>query len=298
VVETLCLVVNASARLEDASRTDHSDSRASAILDEFVELAIGRSEVNVALLIVLGWIIDDNSGRSEFDDRTVEVLYTEPDRTVGITHAMWIGDSEVRSIRECVQVGLNTADLRAPEAEDVLNKDGHLSPVLRRSSCKHKPEYAHERAAYGIHPLTPLFATSVPATSRREGGTPTSVGFRDSPDPRLAIVCAKRSHFRRRGPVGAAGWSPRPRPPRCSRPSSFQPARGGGSSQITLPHDPPGLRLWGGSSRGRGVSSTSQRGPRRNVEHNRRWVGARRLRGRNVVVLLPQALWSLRSWRS
>jgi hypothetical protein len=114
-------------------------SCASAILDEFVELAVGRSEVNVALLIVLGWIIDCNSGRPEFDDRIVEVLYAEPDRTVGVTHAVWIGDRKVRSVRECVQVGLNTADLRAPEAEDVLNKDGHLSPMLRRSSCKYKP---------------------------------------------------------------------------------------------------------------------------------------------------------------
>jgi hypothetical protein len=77
---------------------------ASAILDELVELAVRRSEVNVALLIVLGWIIDCNSGRSELDDRIVEVLDTEPDRTVGVTHAMWIGDSEVRAIWEFVQI--------------------------------------------------------------------------------------------------------------------------------------------------------------------------------------------------
>jgi hypothetical protein len=123
-----------------------------AILDEFVKLAVGRAEVNVALPIVLGWIIDCKSGRSELDDRIVEVLYTEPDRTVGVTHVTWIGDSEVRSIRECIQVGLNTADLRAPEAEDVLNKSGHLSPLLRCSSGKHKPEYAHERSLW--HPST------------------------------------------------------------------------------------------------------------------------------------------------
>ncbi len=126
------------------------DSRASAVLDEFVEIPVGCSEVNVALAIVLGWIIDCNSGRSELDDRVVEVLYAEPDRTVGVTHATWIGDSEMRSVRECVQVGLNTADLCAPEAEDVLNKEGHLSPMHRRGSCKHKPEYAHERSLWHL----------------------------------------------------------------------------------------------------------------------------------------------------
>jgi len=115
--------------------------------------------VNVALPIVLGWIIDCKSGRAELDDRIVEVLYTEPDRTVGVTHATWIGDSEVRSIRECVQVGLNTADLRTPEAEDVLNKKGHLSPMLRRSSCKPNPSM-RTNEAYGIHSPTPLRAAA------------------------------------------------------------------------------------------------------------------------------------------
>jgi hypothetical protein len=125
---------------------------ASAILDELVKIAVGRSEVNVALPIVLGWIIDGKSGRSELDDGIAEMLHTEPDRTVGVTHASWIGDSKVRSIRECIQVGLNTADLRGPEAEDVLDKEGHLSPMLRRSSCEDQPKYAHERSLYGIHP--------------------------------------------------------------------------------------------------------------------------------------------------
>ena len=83
---------------------------------------LGRPEVNVALPIVLGWLVDCESRGSEFDDRIVEVLYTKPDGTVGVTHAIRTGDSEVRSIGECVHVGLNTADLRAPEAEDISNK--------------------------------------------------------------------------------------------------------------------------------------------------------------------------------
>lgn len=106
--------------------------------------------MNVALSIVLAWMIDRKSGRSELDDRVVEVLYAEPDRTVGVTHAMWIRDSEMRSVRECVQVGFNTADLRAPETEDVLHEEGHLSPMLRRSPGKHQPEYAHKRSLW--HP--------------------------------------------------------------------------------------------------------------------------------------------------
>ena len=121
-------------------RSAAATRRASAILDEFVEVAVGRPEVNVALSIVLGWIIDRKSGRSELDDRVVEVLDKEPEGTIGITHAMRIRDSEVRSVRECVQVGLNTADKRAPEAEDVFSKDGHLGAMLRRSSGKHQPE--------------------------------------------------------------------------------------------------------------------------------------------------------------
>jgi hypothetical protein len=70
---------------------------------------------------------------------------------------MWIGDREVRTIRERVQVGFNTADVGALEAEDVLDKDGHFSPMLSRSARKHKPEYAHERSL-GHASARPLIA--------------------------------------------------------------------------------------------------------------------------------------------
>jgi hypothetical protein len=104
--------------------------------------------VSVALPIVLGWIVDVKPVRSEFDDRVVEALDSEPDRTVGVTHAARIGDSEMRSIRKCEHVGLDTADVHPPEAEGVLHKTGHLDPLGRRGSCKDQSEYVHERSLW------------------------------------------------------------------------------------------------------------------------------------------------------
>lgn len=104
--------------------------------------------MHVALPIILGWIIDGNAGRSELDDRIVEVLDTKPDRAVGVTHALRISDREVRSIRKGIEVCLNTVDPRALEPEGGLNKAGHLRPMLRRGSCKHQPEYAHSRSLW------------------------------------------------------------------------------------------------------------------------------------------------------
>ena len=123
-------------------------SGSSAILDELVELAVGASEVSVALPIVLGWIVDLDPGRSEFGDRIVEALDSEPDRAVGVTDAARIGDSEMRSIRECEHVGLDTADLYTPEAEGVLHEPGHVGASGRRGSCEDQSEDAHERSLW------------------------------------------------------------------------------------------------------------------------------------------------------
>src|SRR3954447_21233983 len=97
-----------------------------AFLDELVELAVGRAEVDVAVTVVLGRLVDLDARGSQPGDPGLAVGAQEPDRARRLPHLARAGDREERAVGQAEHVGTHPARGRRREPEHVSDERGHL----------------------------------------------------------------------------------------------------------------------------------------------------------------------------